>query len=245
MKVSAGALDKLAQLAQLDQAVSRLDHQIRTPEQTAAIAMLQREHDAVTGTLAGHLGQLEDAQTELARLTDDTSTVEQRMARNEQRLSQSSSAKDAQALEQETVSLRRRREILDERSLEVMERVDAAGAVVAGVRTEQDGIRAQQEELRLARDADLDRLGGQRGQLLGERAGLINGLPEDVVALYERQRAETGIGAAHFRARTCGGCSMSLTGADLEHVRSVPLTEIVQCPQCGCLLVRNEESGIW
>jgi predicted nucleic acid-binding Zn-ribbon protein len=63
--------------------------------------------------------------------------------------------------------------------------------------------------------------------------------------LYAKRRVVgRGNAAALLRARTCSGCTMTLTGSDLEAVRNSPADEVVFCPDCGAILVRTEESGI-
>ena len=37
---------------------------------------------------------------------------------------------------------------------------------------------------------------------------------------------------------------MVLSGTDLNAIRQTPEDEVVTCPECGCILVRDEESGL-
>ena len=37
---------------------------------------------------------------------------------------------------------------------------------------------------------------------------------------------------------------MVLAGTDLQVLRQAPDDEVVTCPECGCLLVRDDESGL-
>jgi len=65
------------------------------------------------------------------------------------------------------------------------------------------------------------------------------------ICFHEKRRVVgRGNAAALLRARTCSGCTMTLTGSDLESVRSAAADEVVFCPDCGAILVRTEESGI-
>ncbi|MCS4490614.1 C4-type zinc ribbon domain-containing protein [Corynebacterium sp. ES2794-CONJ1] len=64
-------------------------------------------------------------------------------------------------------------------------------------------------------------------------------LPADVIAEYEAQRLENGVGAAQFNGRSCGGCFIILPPADLSEIRRTPADELPQCPDCGSYLIRN------
>ena len=37
---------------------------------------------------------------------------------------------------------------------------------------------------------------------------------------------------------------MVLSGTDLQRIRQAADDAIVNCPECGCILVRTEESGL-
>ena len=69
--------------------------------------------------------------------------------------------------------------------------------------------------------------------------------PAELLAFYEQRRVRGGgVGAALLQHRTCGGCTMTLTGSDLESVRLAAPDEVVQCPECDRILVRTDESGL-
>ena len=44
--------------------------------------------------------------------------------------------------------------------------------------------------------------------------------------------------------RTCEGCRMVLAGTDLQVLRQAAEDQVVTCPECGCILVRGEDSGL-
>ncbi|HYH44818.1 MAG TPA: C4-type zinc ribbon domain-containing protein, partial [Thermoanaerobaculia bacterium] len=76
------------------------------------------------------------------------------------------------------------------------------------------------------------------------RAPLAGDLPPDLLALYDKIRAESGLGAALLRAGRCGGCRIELYGADLNRVKSAPADEVVRCEECRRIMVRTAESGL-
>jgi predicted nucleic acid-binding Zn-ribbon protein len=68
-------------------------------------------------------------------------------------------------------------------------------------------------------------------------------IAQDLVTLYDRLAARNP-GAALLRARTCEGCRMMLSGTDIAAARQAAEDVVLTCPECGCILVRTEESGL-
>ena len=70
-------------------------------------------------------------------------------------------------------------------------------------------------------------------------------IPADLLALYDRIRADSGgIGAAPLHRGRCQGCQITLTPADLGRIRAEPADEVVRCEECRRILVRTAESGL-
>ena len=76
------------------------------------------------------------------------------------------------------------------------------------------------------------------------RGPLAADLPADLVTLYDKIRADSGLGAALVRSGRCGGCRIELYGADLNRVKSAPADEVVRCEECRRIMVRTAESGL-
>ena len=72
-----------------------------------------------------------------------------------------------------------------------------------------------------------------------ERTALADGLPEDLLALYERIRATGKVAAGELRADTCSACRMRIDRVALGELRSAPADSVQRCPECGAILVRG------
>ncbi|GAB2515679.1 hypothetical protein FB385_3230 [Paramicrobacterium agarici] len=236
---------KLLELQRSDSGIDRLRHRERNLPEDHALTEANAERDAITRRLATEVGAVEDAQADLARLESDAATVAARMQRDEQRLQQTSSVKDVAALEAELDSLRKRTSALEEQQLEVMQAVEDATVVADSTRAESSAISDRISEITAQRQSSLDEIAAEMGTLNGARTALAQSLDTALLEIYEKQRAKTGIGAALFRAGTCGGCTMTLTGQDLADVRAAAIDDVVRCPECNCIVVRTEESGLW
>ena len=76
------------------------------------------------------------------------------------------------------------------------------------------------------------------------RGPLAADLPADLVALYDKIRLDSGLGAALFRSGRCGGCRIELYGADLARVKAAAADDVVRCEECRRIMVRTAESGL-
>ncbi|TFD46021.1 hypothetical protein E3T33_06005 [Cryobacterium sp. TMT1-2-1] len=245
MKASPAQQKELLRLQALDTRLQQTQHQTKALPQHAELAALGTEAEKTRTTLTARTGELEDVRIELGRIESDVDVVEKRIARDTERVEHTSSVKDVQALETELAALRKRHTDLEEIELAVMERLEEREAAVAEVETVRDALADRISEAEKARDIRLAELNRELGDLARDRETIAATLTEELRALYEKRRVVgRGNAAALLRARTCSGCTMTLTGSDLESVRSADADEVVFCPDCGAILVRTEESGI-
>ncbi|WP_448809952.1 zinc ribbon domain-containing protein [Agromyces bauzanensis] len=245
MKASPAEQQELLRLQSLDTRLQQLAHRLGALPQAAALAELAKRDTAVRGTRAEAFGTLEDARAELTRLESDVEIVEARIARDSDRLQHTSSTKDVAALESELVSLARRRADLEDQELVVMQRVEDAEGVVAGIDEERASIAAEAAKLEGERDQAAAGLATERDAAERDRVVVAGGVPADLLKFYEQRRVRGGgVGAALLRQRTCQGCNMTLTGSAFEDVRRAAPDDVLLCPECDRILVRTDESGI-
>ena len=245
MKASPPEQKELLRLQALDIRLQQVEHQAKALPQHAELAALARTLDVSKTVLTGRTGEVEDARIELRRIESDVEVVEKRIARDTDRAQHTSSIKDVQALETELAALTSRLAALEEIELAVMERLEEKEAAVAETEAERAAVATRVAEIEADRDVLLVDLNRQLGELARDREAIVSAIGADLAALYEKRRvAGRGNAASLLRARTCSGCTMTLTGNDLEDVRAAPADDIVFCPDCGAILVRTEESGI-
>jgi len=73
---------------------------------------------------------------------------------------------------------------------------------------------------------------------------VVTDVPADVLTLYDKLRAQHGVGAAMLRRGSCEGCHLTLHTVDLNQIRATPADEVVRCEECRRILVRTAESGL-
>jgi predicted nucleic acid-binding Zn-ribbon protein len=236
---------ELLRLQDLHTRLAQVNHQTRSLPEIAEIARLSRDAEIAGMTLLTRSGEVDDVSLELRRIESDVEVVEKRIKRDNERLAQSSSVKDVQAFETELAALSKRLDALEEIEIAVMERLEEREAAAALAEADRQTVLAQIAELETIRDAQLEGLNRELGELARDRAAIEAGINAELLALYENRRVVNhGSGAALMRARTCNGCNMTISGSDLEAVRSASAQEVIFCPDCGTILVRTEESGI-
>jgi uncharacterized protein len=246
VKASPEAQQRLLELAEIDAELSRLDHRRRSlPEIEEAERLEARDRE-----LRDEIVGLEAGETDLAReqgkAEADVEQVRSRITRDQQRLDagQVSSARELENLQSEIASLGHRQSDLEEIVLDVMERQEAAQNRRDALTAERTVLADQLGEVAARRDAALAEIAEEAGKAQDRRASVAAEEPADLLALYERLRAQHGVGAAALRRGRCEGCHLSLNTVDLNRIRAAAPDEVLRCEECRRILVRTPESGL-
>ncbi|KAB1644192.1 zinc ribbon domain-containing protein [Gulosibacter chungangensis] len=235
---------RLLELAQVDARHARLQHLAKNmPEQLHLVEIEQDRRDR-RAAAAQSLGELEDAQSELKTIQDDSKLVAARRTQDEQRLQQATSTKDIAALQAELQTIARRQDTLDDQELaqlELVEKLTAAHDERVAAMREIEDLAA---DLLRRRDLARENLRTEAKELATDRRTLVDGLPEQLVALYEERRKRSGIGAAELIGKVSSASQETIEVADLARIAKAPADEIVFCPDTDAILVRTERSAI-
>lgn len=231
----------LLDLQQLDHTVARLRRRSEQLPERAELLALETEREEARNSYMEAQRELDARRLELARIGSDVEVVVQREHRDRELLAASTSSKEAVALQSELDTLARRQSDLEDRQFEAMEIAEAAEAVFDEAERVLAGIDERREAIR-TRIADAEReIAAESDRTASERAGLAAEVQGDLLALYEKIRAQSGIGAARLRAGVSEASGMALTPAELSDIRATAADEIVLCPGTGAILVRAIE----
>lgn len=245
MKADPSRQWRLLDLAGLDQRTGQLAHRRTNLPQARTHDELARRLATLEDDLVRAQTAAQDVQREVDRAESAVQLVRDRSARNQSRLDAGQgSAKDLQALQHELVSLERRQAELEDEQLEVMERAEGLDADVTRLAGERSTLATEVDAARADKDAALAEITAEEERIGRERGDVAAGVGDDLVELYEKIRAQTGIGAAGLVARRCGGCQLELMGADLRRIAAAPDDEVLRCEECRRILVRTAESGL-
>ena len=234
----------LLELQALDTRIQQLEHKAKMIPQLAVLVGLESESTALRGETLSATGALEDAQRELGRIESDVALVEARITRDAGRLQASSSVKDVAGLESELAGLTRRQRELEEIELGVMERVEALEGAARELRAKHDELQAKIVGIVAEKDESLRGLTDERAHSAANRSTIAGKLPEDLLALYERQRARYGQGASLLRGGISVASGLELNEFDLAAIRAAAPNDVLLCPESSAILVRTGESGL-
>jgi uncharacterized protein len=191
--------------------------------------------------------QVDDLTAEQKRADADVEQVKTRRTRD-QGMIDSGQVKDPKALERmlgELESLHRRISDLEDVEIEVMERLEEAQGAVERYTTDLATLETEIATVEAAYEKTSGELQAQLAAVREERARTAAGMPEDLMALYEKLREQKGgVGAASLRRRECGGCRLTLNASDLAIIAKRPSDDVVRCEECNRILVRTAESGL-
>jgi uncharacterized protein len=246
VKASPEAQLRLLELADLDAELGRLDHRRRTLPEIAQLEQIGARTGELRDGIVMADTDLSDLGREQTRAERDVEQVRQRIDRDRSRLDggQVSAARELSTLQSEVESLLRRQSDLEEVVLDAMERRETAEARRAELVTEQQDLTVRSAELTTKRDAALEEIGEQAAKAEASRTEVAADVPADVLTLYDKLRAQQGVGAAMLRRGSCEGCHLTLHTVDLNQIRATPADEVVRCEECRRILVRTAESGL-
>jgi predicted nucleic acid-binding Zn-ribbon protein len=233
-------------LADLDAELSRLDHRRRSLPEAAEAERIEARDRELRDEIAGLEAQETDLAREQGKAEADVEQVRSRVGRDQGRLDagQVSSARELENLQSEIVSLGRRQSDLEEIVLDVMERRETAQNRRDALAAERTALADQLGEVTARRDAALAEIAEEAGKAQDRRAAVAAEEPADLMALYEKMRAQHGVGAAALRGGRCQGCHLSLNTVDLNRIRAADPDEVLRCEECRRILVRTPESGL-
>jgi uncharacterized protein len=233
---------RLLDLQALDSKLTQLDRRAAAVSANADIAALKEKLAAADSGLVAINTEASDTAMQLKRAETDVEVVQSRIDRDQQRLdSGAGSPKDLSALQNELVSLNKRRSDLEDAELEIMERLEAVRVRQAEHQQSNDALAQELVALEKTRDDELAGIAAERQDVEAARTELAATFEAPLLAVYDKTRAHRGIGAARLFHGKSEGSGMQLSPGDLNEIRGAAADEIVFCPDSGCILVRSAD----
>ena len=235
-------LAALGRLADLDVRLNQIDHQVKhLPERetragiTAELAELVSEARLLDA-------QIRDLERQQRRHEDEVARIEAKRAHNSERLYDShlTSPKEAEALTAEAESLGRRQIEIEDQILELMEQLEPLSSARADLARRHAAATERMAAVDAAIAAAESEAGTQHNDVIAEREALVGSADPDLVSVYEERRA-IARGApvvGRLVGTTCSACHLEVSSVDFERIVHLEPDELVECPQCGALLVR-------
>jgi predicted nucleic acid-binding Zn-ribbon protein len=224
-------------LATLDAEISRSKAVIGALITESAFSTLRSEQRDFAAALITSRNELDTVELEISRAETDLHLVEQRIKRDEERLNQTQSSKDAQGIQSELATLAKRKSDLEDFELEVLERKDAAAAAFAVVLEQKTELENRLAKLEAENEAAIMKLRSGLDLTVQARAKQAANIPAELLELFEK-KASRGIPVGKLNGRECGACRISLGATAYNEISVLARDEIATCPDCQAILVR-------
>ena len=244
MKASPDAQRRLLDLQAIDTALAQLAHRRRSLPELAELDAVARDLSKLEDERARAQVAVDDLDRDITRFEKDIEQVRLRKERDQKRLDSGGALREIEGLQHELATLNRRQSELEDSELELMEQREAAESTLNEVRGRLAAAQERRAEAERRRDETLADIAKEEEFKTSSRGPLAADLPADLVALYDKIRLESGLGAALFRSGRCGGCRIELYGADLARVKAAAADDVVRCEECRRIMVRTAESGL-
>ncbi len=222
-------------------------HQRETIPELAEIAELTATRAELDGRRRDAQISVDDLAAEQAKVDADVEQVKTRRTRDRDRIDQGliSNPKDLERMQGELESLQRRITSLEDDELEVMARLEDAQKELDSLTQQVADADQRLAELSAARDTRAEALDHDLQAVAADRGPKAAGIPDDLLALYERLRtSKNGVAVGALRARECSGCRLSLDPTELAAIRNAAPDEVLRHEECQRILIRTPESGL-
>ena len=238
MDTSRDALLTLLQLQRVDSTIDRLQARLAHLPEQAALDALEAKAQELDAQIAERQAVFDDVSTRQRRLDFEVDTLVQKIKAESGRLYSGvvSNAKELQDISREVEALKRRKSVLEDNDLEVMEERDGVEKELEALTNERSSLAAQIERGRVARDEAAGETGLQLTGAEAERQRWVPRVDPSLLKVYDTIRASKGgVGAAAMVDGTCQGCHMRLPAQEAERVRTAG--GLVRCDECQRILV--------
>ena len=202
------------------------------------IQMASEKALAFSDQLIDARNKVGDLELELKRSENDLELVENRINKDNQRLSTTSSSKDAQGIEHELITLAKRKSELEDTELGIMDELDKVRAELIAAEKAKAEAESELNSLRSALSSNASTLDSQRAELTAKRVALVGLIDPELAVAYQR-KADRAVAVGRLTGRECGACRISITATNLEEIVALPADEISECPNCQAYLVRS------
>ena len=241
MKANLEQQRAVLELAHIDATLAKLDHQISTLPEIVELKELTISANGSRDLRIAAETELKDVQRELSRAEGDVEQIVSRIERDEKRLNSGQGApKELEQLQHELGTLAQRRKELEEIELEIMLRIDDIKVRINALSGEEAAFQQKISDTQVRKENSLNALTKEHEISQSDRTRVITGISAELLAIYEKARADRGVGAAALVGGKCTGCNLTINAVELNRIKSLPEDDVVRCEECRCILVRAQ-----
>jgi len=172
--------------------------------------------------------QQRDAEAEVDDLLSKISAAEEKLYGGK-----ITNPKELSGLQHEVITMKARSEELENKALEVIDRVETAEASLSAATNEYGKLEEEWQRQQKELADEIERLKTSLEDLKEKRRQLAGQIDTHAVALYERIRQQKKQAVTKVEQGICRACRISLSASALQRARS---GQPVQCGTCGRIL---------
>jgi hypothetical protein len=235
-------LDKLSQAAlfrlnEVDLEIAFIKAEITRAIESKELVSLREQQSQLAGELIAARTVVENLESSRAKADDDLHLVEERIAKDKDRLANTSSPKDAQGLQSEIDSLTRRKAELEDAELEILAELDVAKKQLGEAVRLKSEISEALDRLQNQIQETIDELKAKGRKLTADREILVGKISEEVLKKYSALSARQ-VAVGKIENRSCTACRMGLTANVIDSINDLLEDELGICPECQAFIVR-------
>lgn len=233
--------EALLRLQEHDTTIDQIEHRLATlPEREQievglkALAAAQDEETAVRG-------RRDEIGREQRRFEDEAALVEAHADDINKKLygGTITSPKELQAFQADFDSLKRRQTDLEDQVIVQMEAAEPVESELEAVTAKRAALEAEHSAAVAALAAAESATSAELEAAQAQRLPIMADVSEAQLARYEKLRPlYSGIAVAKLVGAQCGGCHLTLSSVALDRIRHQPEDALVECEECGRILVR-------
>ena len=228
----------LLALQDLDSAVAHLRHRRAHLPERAALEAIEAEQAALTAARGVRQREHAELSARQAKLEAEAATGRAKKLDLDRKLKATYVPREAETLQAELATLATRQSGLDDQQLELMEQLEPLDALLAADEARLAELAASaaagRDELAFAEAVVDEEIATQ----VASRPTLAATVPDVLVARYDRMRVKlSGVAIARLVNGHCTGCNLALSSGELDRIRHEPADSLVECEQCGRILV--------
>ena len=238
--MSAEDLQALLELQSFDTSIDQHRHRRATLAERAALEEIEHRIQQTRAALDQAVAARDEVAVRQEALESEIAAAERRSGEISRRLygGEVSASRELQAMSEEVDSLKARVSAMEDQLLEVLEEREPLDAQVNGRESDLDTLDSERAaalaalaEAEAVVDSEVEELEAKRGKATA-------GVPESLLAQYERLRSRLGgVAVARLVANRCDGCHLSLPATEIDRIKHLQPGELVTCDQCGRILV--------
>ncbi|MEY4993047.1 MAG: hypothetical protein RIS82_169 [Actinomycetota bacterium] len=237
MKATDNQQADLLALGDLDLEIKRSKTALSQLTNGHQFSQLRNQQSGLAVQLIEARNALDTVDLELQRAETDLNLVEQRIAKDNELLNKTASAKDAQGIQAELATLARRKSDLEDAELVIIDQKEAAEAKYAQILADKTAVDAEIAALESNVDAEVLKLRSGLDLLSQRRARQASTTDSNLLAAYEK-KLDRGIAVGKLNGRECGACRIGIGATALAEINALPRDVFATCPECQAFLVR-------